>query len=186
MTEIKYESYFISNYDFSLYELTQDIIQNFIYRRKQDFIPNKIFDLPNINTISDMTNNNLLVNYIEQIYESNTLKTINPDYFITNDDKTRLMTKDLRVVLNEGNIKKSIPIGIKYKIASLCLLVLTGSLEEPAFVNIVEDLIKGYGVSEITYQAKGFVYINFITKQVSKENLNYKLVFSGKSIGKAS
>lgn len=180
MTDNKYNDYFISNYDFSLFERVTNIINRLIPNKDDNSKFIKIVDLPNINLISDK-DNLLLIDYVNMIYSSDKHITINPDYFLLNDDNSRLITKDLRIILNENGSGK-IPKHIKHKVASLCLLMLVGQLDEPSGQHLINELIKGYGVAELTYQAKGFLYINFLSKSVDK-SFEYRGLFRSEKPG---
>lgn len=182
MTDNTYKSYFISKYDFSLYELTKKTLLH-IADRMDNYFVKKIINLPNIEEISSM-NNIDFSRYVEMIHETDKFIILNPDYFVANKDDSRILSKDLRIVVNESLAGK-IPISIKYKIASLCLLMLIGILDEPIGLNLINDLLSNYGVANIVYLAKGFLYIDLISKKVSRDfQFKGTLQFNKQGFGK--
>lgn len=176
-----YEDYFIENYDLSLYEVQSPFISKFMSGRSKSEI-RKVSTAPL--SIKDVEmNSEVFQEYVKLIYEDRNKISFNPDIFITNNDNTRLATNDFRIILNEGGSKK-IPLFIKHKVASICILLLIGYMDEPIAYNLIKDLVKDYCILDMTFQAKGFVYVNFLNSSINK-NFKYKgLIRHGDNLSK--
>lgn len=117
--------------------------------------------------------------YISDILDTSEVKFMNINNFAFDSTRTRLASKDFRVVIDD--LKGRVPKNELLHVATICTLMLSGKLEAPIAREHIISFMRKYGYIHFEYSENGYVYVfidrktnEFIYRQGAFNQLNRK------------
>jgi hypothetical protein len=156
---------FIRTFDLSI----QEFQPKRLFASKQRFVD--IQTLFEINDVTKQLHDEVLwENFIDTILEhSNNKKFISIDNFCFSKDRTKVATKDFRILIDD--LSGKIPKDEMLHVATIASLMLAGKFNIVHGYDYIMDIMKKYGYTSFSYQGKGYLHVSLGNSQ---NTISYK------------